>query len=139
MESAHPKPALQSLRVLLVEDNADIAYVMQALVKRAGHEVRWASDGGDALNQAQQWNPHVCLIDIGLPIMNGYELAVALRLAPISQPLLVALTGFGEPDDRSRANEAGFDRFVVKPITIDVLYDIFNTCNPAEPTLNASA
>ena len=139
MESAHPKPALQSLRVLLVEDNADIAYVMQALVKRSGHEVRWASDGGDALNQAQQWNPHVCLIDIGLPIMNGYELAVALRLAPISQPLLVALTGFGEPDDRSRAKEVGFDRFVVKPITIDVLYDIFNTCNPAEPTLNASA
>jgi CheY-like chemotaxis protein len=128
------------LRVLLVEDNADIAYVMQALVKRVGHEVRWAANGSAALDQAQQWSPQIGLIDIGLPDMNGNQLAIALRQLNFSQPLLlVALTGFGEQDDRSRAKDAGFDRFFVKPITMDGLRDIFSSYESIEPTLNSSA
>jgi DNA-binding response OmpR family regulator len=114
--------------------------VMQALVRRAGHEVRWAATGSTGIDEAQQWSPQIGLIDIGLPDMSGNQLAVALRQLTLSQPLLlVALTGFGEQDDRARAKDAGFDRFVVKPITMDGLHDIFGSYRSIEPTLNSSA
>jgi CheY-like chemotaxis protein len=108
--------------VLIVEDNPDIARVMAALVRRCGHLPRVAHDGQAALEVADEQNPDVALLDIGLPGMSGYELARRLRRDPAQRHLfLVALTGYGQEEDRRRSEEAGFDQHLVKPVSFDTL------------------
>jgi two-component system CheB/CheR fusion protein len=105
------------LRVLVVEDNLDSADMMDFMLKLGGHEVRTAHDGPAALEAARLFQPQVVLCDIGLPGMNGYEIAARLRAAPeFNQALLIALTGYGQEEARRRAKEAGFDYHLVKPI-----------------------
>jgi two-component system CheB/CheR fusion protein len=83
----------------------------------SGHEVRTARDGREALEQAVAFEPEVVLLDIGLPQMDGYEVARRLRqLEPARRALLVALTGYGQPTDRQRSLEAGFDEHLLKPV-----------------------
>jgi len=107
---------------MIVEDNDDIAFVMQALVAQCGHTAKRVGDGQAALVLAKEWRPEVGLIDIGLPDMSGYQVAGGLRKDVATQSMiLVALTGFGQEEDRMRALEAGFHRHVVKPISLDVL------------------
>jgi PAS domain S-box-containing protein len=104
-------------RILVVDDNADAAESLAMLLSLDGHEVRTALDGGAALATARDFLPEVALLDIGLPGMDGYELAAALRAEPALAGLrLVALTGYGQPEDRARSQAAGFDLHVVKPI-----------------------
>jgi PAS domain S-box-containing protein len=107
-----------SRRVLLVEDNADAAEMLALLLELQGHEVVRASDGTEALEQARVASPDVVLCDIGLPgAMSGYDVARALRAAPESRHArLIALTGYGQEQDRRRALEAGFDVHVSKPL-----------------------
>jgi CheY-like chemotaxis protein len=104
--------------VLLVEDNADAAEMLALLLALQGHEVVRASDGTEALEQARVASPDVVLCDIGLPgAMSGYDVARALRAAPESRHArLIALTGYGQEQDRRRALEAGFDVHVSKPL-----------------------
>ncbi|MDZ4819250.1 MAG: ATP-binding protein [Planctomycetota bacterium] len=118
-------PAAGSLRVLLVEDNADIAHTMGALIRIAGHQVEIAADGPSAWDLAKQNRPDIGFFDIGLPGMSGLELAKKFREdGELRKVFLVALTGFGQSADRRRSFEAGFDEHLVKPISYAKLQEI---------------
>jgi signal transduction histidine kinase len=109
-------------RVLVVEDNDDSRETMTDLLTLWGHEVATASDGVQAVDAALALQPEVALIDIGLPGLDGYEVARRLRADGRGKALrLVALTGYGQPEDRARALEAGFDEHLVKPVEPEAL------------------
>ena len=115
-EAARSEPVLKR-RILVVDDQADVADTTAAMLGLSGHEVRTARDGREALEEAIAFEPDVVLLDIGLPRMDGYEVARRLRqLEPTRRALLVALTGYGQPADRQRSREAGFDEHLLKPV-----------------------
>ena len=104
-------------RVLVVEDNPDGAETLAKLLRVNGHEVRTAVDGPSALKAVGAFQPDVILLDIGLPGMNGYDVATQLRQLPgMASALLIALTGYGQQRDRDRSREAGFDQHLTKPV-----------------------
>jgi PAS domain S-box-containing protein len=110
------------VRVLIVEDNPDAADSLMMLLDLLGHDVRVVHDGLSALEAVTTKTPDVMLVDIGLPGIDGYELARRIRQRPdLAHVVLVALTGYGSEDDRQRAVEAGFDHHLVKPIDVDAL------------------
>ena len=114
-----------SRRVLVVDDNRDSVETMALLLHLWGHEVRTAYDGPSALALAAEYRPDVVLLDIGLPGMNGYEVAKRLREIPgLEKSVLVAVTGYGQESDRQRARKAGFDRHLVKPVEPTALQDL---------------
>ena len=103
-------------RILVVDDNADAAGAVAMLLESEGHDVRTASTGTLALTEVTRWSPDVVLLDIGLPDMDGYEVARAITALPVSPaPLLIALSGYGRPDDLQQAREAGFAHHLLKP------------------------
>jgi CheY-like chemotaxis protein len=105
-------------RILVVDDNADAALSLAKLLTRLyGKEVRVAHDGPEALTAVEEFEPEVVLLDIGMPGMDGYEVARQLRRRPaFAGTMLVALTGWGQESDRQESREAGFDRHLVKPV-----------------------
>jgi PAS domain S-box-containing protein len=110
------------LRILVVDDNEDAADTLAMLLEVSGHEVMVEHSPHRALARAKETAPQVCLLDIGLPDMDGAELARRLRALPETAPaLLVAVTGYGQESDRARTREAGFDHHLVKPIDLDQL------------------
>jgi CheY-like chemotaxis protein len=112
--------APDALHVLLVEDNEDSAFLMRRLLSRMGHEVSYAADGLSALAQARCRPPHVVLLDISLPDVDGYEVAARLRATPGAKPpFIVALSGY-ECDEGLR-EESGIDLYLVKPAEPEVL------------------
>jgi signal transduction histidine kinase/ActR/RegA family two-component response regulator len=113
--------------ILLIEDNHDARESLKAILMLDGHTVHEASDGREGLRAAQELRPDIAIVDIGLPEMNGYEVAKALRDSGNSDMLLIALTGYGQPEDERRATEAGFDAHVVKPADIDSLRTIISS------------
>lgn len=108
-------------RVLVVDDNLDSADTMAELVRIWGYEVRTAHDGPAALECARSFRPNVVLLDVGLPGMDGYELARRLRAEGLAGDLLVSVTGYGQEEDRRKAQEAGFDHHLIKPVNPDTL------------------
>jgi signal transduction histidine kinase len=118
--------AMAARRILIVDDNAEAADMLGALLRIAGHEVALAHDGPAALEVARDFAPHLALLDLGLPVMDGYELARRLRLLEAcSATLLVALSGYGQPDDRQRSAAAGFAHHLVKPVKLATLEALF--------------
>jgi CheY-like chemotaxis protein len=117
--AAPPRDARR--RVLVVEDNADTREMLRSALELSGHEVHEAHDGPSGLEAILRLGPDVALVDIGLPEFDGYEIARKVRAGAGAAPYLVALTGFGQPDDRRQALEAGFDAHLVKPVDPDVL------------------
>jgi signal transduction histidine kinase/CheY-like chemotaxis protein len=112
----------QALTILIVEDNADARHMLTDLLKLLGHRVVTAEDGAAGIAQAREHQPDVALVDLGLPVMNGYDVARTLRAgADTHSILLVALTGYGQPEDRRRALESGFDEHLVKPLNLSRL------------------
>jgi|GEM_PF-563980 len=112
----------RSLRFLVVDDNADAARMLALLLTTFGHEVMLEYAAGPALERARAGSPDICLLDIGLPDMDGYELARRLRAHPgTSGCTLVAVTGYGQPQDREQALAAGFDHHMVKPVNAAML------------------
>jgi CheY-like chemotaxis protein len=104
-------------RVLVVDDNKDSASSLAAILSMTGYEARTANDGLEALEIAAEFRPQAALLDIGMPRLNGYETARRMRAAPWGKEMfLVALTGWGQENDRSRSREAGFDDHLVKPV-----------------------
>jgi PAS domain S-box-containing protein len=103
-------------RILVVDDNVDAAQTLEMLLKALGHEAMVAYDGPQALEAMTQFVPDVVLLDIGLPGMNGYEVARRMRAAAGAGLRIVAITGWGKEDDRKRSAEAGFDLHLVKPV-----------------------
>jgi signal transduction histidine kinase/ActR/RegA family two-component response regulator len=125
-EVAQPKG--RSLRVLVVDDNVDAVTTLAMLVRESGHEVRTAYDGSEVLEAALDYRPHVVLLDIGLPGLNGFEVASRLRQQPaLQKAVLVAMTGYGRESDRQRAREAGFDHHLVKPGDFAIVLQILAT------------
>jgi CheY-like chemotaxis protein len=120
-----------SMRVLVVEDSIDSAETLAELIGRWGHEVRLAYDGASALRVAREFRPQVILLDIGLPDMDGYAVAHRLRGEDLGGKILVALTGYGEAQDRARAQQAGFDRHLTKPVDPGHLRELFRGASPA--------
>jgi len=109
-------------RVLVVDDNTDTANGMARLLRFSGHEVRVAQNGEAALHVARDYRPEVMLLDIGLPGMDGYELASALRQEEWSkESVLIAVSGYGEEKARDRSKEAGFQHHLVKPVNFDTI------------------
>ena len=108
-------------RILVVDDSVDSAETLGELLKIWGHDVRLAHDGPGAVAAARDYRPEVVLLDIGLPGMDGFAVAAQLRKEGIGGRILVALTGYGEQKDRDRAQQAGFDHHLVKPIDPDTL------------------
>ena len=109
-------------RVLVVDDNQDGAEMLAELLVGRGYDTRVAHDAPAALDVAAEFAPDVALLDIGLPAMDGYELAARLRELPgLSRLRLIAVTGYGRKEDRRRTQEAGFHLHLVKPIDMDAL------------------
>jgi signal transduction histidine kinase len=130
-DEAQPGPRAegdrQARRILLADDNVDFANSLAALLASRGHEVRIARDGAEALRTAADFGPDFAFLDIGMPKVHGYEVARRLRSDPeTSDCILVALTGWGQEDDRKRAREAGFDRHLVKPVNPGDIETILN-------------
>jgi CheY-like chemotaxis protein len=118
---------LRPIRVLVVEDNVDAAEMLSLVLRSFDHEVSVAHDGASGLALAESWAPDLAILDIGLPVMNGYELAGRIRALPgCEHTLLVALTGYGQPADRERAKEAGFAYHLIKPIEMEQLRAILS-------------
>jgi signal transduction histidine kinase/ActR/RegA family two-component response regulator len=104
------------LRILLVDDNRDTALSGAQLLEKLGHDVEVAFDGPSAIELARSFRPQALLLDIGLPGMTGYEVARQLRREGFEHTKIVAISGYGQPDDRQRSREAGFDEHLVKPV-----------------------
>jgi signal transduction histidine kinase/ActR/RegA family two-component response regulator len=120
-EEESPQPS-GSKRVLVVDDNRDAAMSLAMLLKTYGHETRFVDSGEAALEMAEDFRPQVVLLDIGLPEMDGYEVARHLRQSnSINDPFLIAITGYGQPQDRDRSEAAGFDHHLVKPVNLSEL------------------
>jgi signal transduction histidine kinase/ActR/RegA family two-component response regulator len=122
------QPATRPLRMLVVDDNVDATETLGMLLTNSGHEVRMAHDGPAALKAALEFRPQVVLLDIGLPEMDGYQVAQQIRQQPVlTNVVLVALTGYGQDAIRQRAQAAGFDHHLVKPADFQQVQQILAT------------
>jgi len=113
--------------ILIVEDNADARDALGALLELEGHVVAAAGEGHQALELVRATDPDIALVDIGLPGIDGYEVARRVRAVDGRRPVLIALTGYGQPEDRRRASEAGFDGLLVKPVDPTALTTLLAT------------
>jgi CheY-like chemotaxis protein len=130
-ESMLNEVPIPTRRILVIEDNTDSAETIKVLLELGGHSVDIAFSGEEGIRKARELKPDVVLCDIGLPGgVDGYDVARALRGEP--QLTLIALTGFGERDDKRRAAEAGFHSHINKPVDPDVLENLINNL-PARP------
>ena len=113
---------------MVVDDNVDTVSTLAMLVEESGHDVQTAFDGSAVVEAALDYRPHLVLLDIGLPGLNGLEVAKKLRQQPgLQNVVLVAMTGYGQEGDRQRSHEAGFDHHLVKPGDFGKLLQIMAT------------
>lgn len=130
-------PPSTAQRVLVVDDSADTAELLRTLIERAGYVPRIASSARDALAAAPEFRPHVALIDIGLPDMDGYKLAKLLRAQPtLSACRFIAVTGHTSPSAVARSIAAGFEAHVSKPVTADVLLAVMAQRGRSDDTVS---
>ena len=118
-------------RILVAEDNDDAAEMMQVMLQFKGHDVRVAADGVEAVDVASTFKPHIAFLDIGMPRMDGYEAARRIRELLGRRVVLVALTGWGQDDDKLRSREAGFDQHITKPPEPQLLERLIEDCSVA--------
>jgi len=118
-------------RVLVVDDNTDAADSLAMLLQVRGDDVRVAYDGEQALFAEQEFKPDVLLLDIGMPKLSGYDVARRVRDARGAEVFIVAITGWGQEEDRQRAREAGFDHHFTKPVDYAVLLELIDKARPA--------
>lgn len=112
-------------RILVVDDNVDAAESAGEILRLLGNEVSVVHDGLAAVSAVEQWHPEVVLLDIGLPGIDGYEVAKRVRQSDFGKEvMLVALTGWGQEQDKQRTSDSGFDQHWVKPVGIDKLREI---------------
>lgn len=116
--------------VLLIEDNADARMAVAALLELEGCVVETAAEGVAGIEIVRAKRPDVALVDIGLPGIDGYEVARRIRELGPPQPFMVALTGYSRPEDRDRASEAGFDTHLVKPVDPEALAALVSRGTP---------
>jgi CheY-like chemotaxis protein len=127
-------PPSSGRRLLVVDDNRDAAVSLSMLLRLQGHEVRVAHDGPTALKTAASFRPEMMFLDIGMPGMDGFEVARRVRTTPgLEATVLTALTGWGQKEDRRRTAEAGFNHHLVKPPDPEALAGVLADLKPAEP------
>lgn len=115
-------PTAVALRILLVEDHPEVAAAQALLLRALGYEVQTAADGPTAIEMAKSQRPDVAVVDIGLPGIDGYQVAESLRRDPATSGIrLIALTAYGSAEDRQRSQRSGFEAHLVKPASIDQL------------------
>ena len=129
VEAPHHPPVARararSSRVLVIEDNPDAAETLREMLEMWGHEVDVADNGRRGVERARAFRPDIILCDIGLPEMDGYEVARAIRCDPThASAVLVALTGYALPDDQRRAADAGFEFHIAKPVSVPQIEDV---------------
>jgi signal transduction histidine kinase/ActR/RegA family two-component response regulator len=127
------KAPIPCQRVLVVDDNRDTATSCATLLRGMGHEVEIAYDGLAAVEAAHKFKPQTIFLDIGLPGMNGYEVAKTLRDEGLTNELIVAVSGYGQPEDRERSHNAGFDEHLVKPVDQHALMRVLRDCADKQP------
>jgi len=120
-------PAPVGRSILIVEDNVDARDALRMLLELDGHTVEAVEEGQQALEVARAKDPDIALVDIGLPGIDGYEIARRVRARDTRRPVLIALTGYGQPEDRRRATDAGFDDMLVKPVDPTALTNLIAT------------
>jgi PAS domain S-box-containing protein len=130
---AEPPAAPAKSRILVVDDNRDSAKSLSILLQIMGNEVHTAHDGIAAVGAAGVFQPDVVLLDIGLPKLNGYDAARRIRDQLVTAVVLIALTGWGQEEDRRRSKEAGFDYHMTKPVELDALQRLLAGVKPAAP------
>ena len=131
-QAASSRRAVGEHRVLVVDDNRDAAYSLKLVLEILGYSVSFAFDARSAISCAREFRPTIAMLDIGLPDMDGYELALELRRQN-PPPLLVAVTGRGEPEDQDRAREVGFSHHIIKPVDFVVLQQILDQAADQPP------
>jgi PAS domain S-box-containing protein len=130
-----PRDPGPALRLLLVDDSVDAATLLAMVLEADGYDVRVAHEGKQALEVAAQFEPEIVLLDLGLPGMDGFQLAREMRkLAHTANALLVAVTGYGQAADRLRSQEAGFDHHLVKPVSADEIQRVIASRFPNTPS-----
>jgi len=123
----------QQQRILVVDDNADAAATLAMLLKMYGHEVRTASDGEEALDQARAFAPDVIFMDLGMPRLDGIEAARRIRAFPqCAQVRIIALTGWGQDADRQRTRAAGMDHHLTKPVSLEALQGVLDALSSTQ-------
>ena len=125
VKSAESTGQQRAWRILIVDDNRDGADSLTTMLRLQGHETRTAYDGEQGVAEAEAYRPEIVLLDIGLPKMNGYDVCRTIRARPWGKSILMlALTGWGQDDDRRKSSEAGFDRHLVKPVDPKLLIEL---------------
>lgn len=133
MDDSVQKPS--PLRVLIADDNRDAADTLALLLKIKGYDVRSAYDGKEAFEAASQFLPAVAVLDIGMPISNGFQTAQKIREQPWGQGMvLIAATGWGESSDRQKTRDAGFNHHLVKPLDSTKLLELLASVSTKRPT-----
>lgn len=126
-EGAKRAAPSSEMRILVVDDNRDSAESLSMLLRLFGNDVRSAYDGKLALEAANAYNPDVVLLDIGLPGLDGYQVCRSLRKQTAArQPLIIAMTGYGQEEDQRRSTEAGFNAHLIKPVDLETLQDLLS-------------
>ena len=123
------KKAADIQKILVVDDNKSIADLLSKILKNAGYEVKTVYDGQAAIKKFKDFNPSVCIIDIGLPKINGYKVATAIRKLEklnVKKTKLIAITGYGQYHDKEMAIKSGFDRHITKPVEVDFLISVIS-------------
>jgi CheY-like chemotaxis protein len=129
---------LSKRRILIADDNHDALESLALLLECDGHEVRRAVNGAEAVEVAAEWRPELALLDLGMPVMDGYEAAKRMRQQPWGKDLLiVALSGWGQSADIQRSREAGFDSHLVKPASFESLAEVLGRLTVSEPARSA--
>ena len=128
--ATNPEARPTGRTILIIEDHDDAREALRALLELEGHQVEAAASGPRGVELAREQHPEIALVDIGLPEVDGYEVARRLRTLAPSRPYLIALTGYGQPDDVKRARDAGFDAHLLKPVDPDALAKVLNAVPP---------
>jgi CheY-like chemotaxis protein len=127
-----PGNSTRKRRILIVDDNVDAGVLFGMLLREEGHDVQLAHDGPTALETAVSFLPEVVLLDLGMPRMDGHEVAARLRQQPaMKDTLLIAVSGYSREDKQRQCLEAGFDAYLAKPVTLEMLYEVLGRLEAA--------
>jgi CheY-like chemotaxis protein len=123
-------PEVGKRRILIADDNPDVAEAFEMMLQAIGHDVETAHDGIEVIEKAERYQPDIIVLDIGMPKLNGYDVARHLRKQPWGRDIvLVAVTGWGDEKDKGRSHAAGFDVHLVKPVDPGALGSLLSSIN----------